>query len=142
VAGTKLILVLGHTRCGAVTTAVELYHSHQDPCEATGCQHLDALVGEIQKSIDDSLATAFPTDKAAYVDEVARRNVLRTMASLRQNSETLDRLVREGRIAIVGGMYNIATGRVEFLNDVAAELDEPYAHPALNRSSDRQLTAR
>lgn len=116
VAGTKLILVLGHTRCGAVTAAVELYHSRQNACEATGCEHLDAIVTELQLAIDDSPIISLPRDKMACVDEVARRNVLRTMAILRRRSRTLDRLVRNGSIAIVGGMYDVVSGEVEFLN--------------------------
>ncbi len=120
VAGSKLIVVLGHTRCGAVTAAVDLYQKQQSVFDATGCQHLDTLISEIQKSIDGSLRSSEFPDHASYVNEVARRNVLRTMAILPQRSETLKRLVYEERIAIVGGIYDVASGRVDFLNDTTA----------------------
>lgn len=125
VAGTKLVLVLGHTRCGAVGTAVELHRTHQTACEATGCEHLDTLVTEIQKSIGENDQALWSSwDRSAYVDEVARRNVLRTMAVLREQSRTLDRLVREGEIAIVGGMYDICSGEVEFLTEASEPVVE------------------
>lgn len=117
VAGVKLIVVLGHTRCGAVTAAVDLYRSHKTAAEATGCEHLDSLTSEIQKSIDPSLHEDFSRNghaKSAYVDEVARRNVLRTMQVVNQQSRTLSRLVEEEKIAIVGGMYDVVSGEVEF----------------------------
>jgi len=122
VAGVKLIVVLGHTRCGAVTAAVDFYRSHQTAAEATGCDHLDVLVTEIQKSIDPLLESEFqqngqtnPAGKAAYVDEVARRNVLRTMSLINQDSRSLARLVKEEKLAVVGGMYDIVSGEVDFL---------------------------
>lgn len=123
VAGTKLIVVLGHTRCGAVTAAVDLHHSRRSASEATGCEHLDVIVEEIQKAVDGDLP-ASARDKASYVDEVARRNVLRTMALLPAKSSTLRNLIRDGRIAIVGGMYDICTGEVTFLNELAEERAE------------------
>ncbi len=121
VAGTKLIVVLGHTRCGAVGAAVDLFHSHKSVAEATGCEHLEPIVGEVQLSIDHELAKSLTRDRAALVDEVARRNVLRTMSSLRRSSGTLDRLIQQHQIAIVGAMYDVTTGQVEFLNDVEDE---------------------
>jgi carbonic anhydrase len=124
VAGTKLIVVLGHTRCGAVTTAVDLYHSRCNASEATGCEHLNVIVEEIQKSIDESLSAADFRDQGAYVDEVARRNVLRTMEVLTQRSSTLQRLVRDGRIAVVGAMYDVVSGRVDFLNEAQTADEE------------------
>ncbi|MFO0919525.1 MAG: SulP family inorganic anion transporter [Planctomycetaceae bacterium] len=116
VAGTKLIVVLGHTRCGAVGAAVELFQTQKSAAEATGCEHLESIVDEIQLSIDRDLLTVFSRDRDACVDEVARRNVLRTLASLRRRSGTLDRLIHEEKIAIVGAMYDVASGRVEFLS--------------------------
>ncbi len=134
VAGTKLILVLGHTRCGAVTAAVDLYRSRQKACEVTGCDHLDSLVTEIQKAIDDKhLNVEYFKDKSSCVDEVARRNVLRTMATLRQRSGTLARLVDEGRIVIVGGMYDVSSGEVDIFNEPAADLVAPSTNGESSR---------
>ncbi|MEY2932913.1 MAG: Bicarbonate transporter BicA [Pseudomonadota bacterium] len=117
VAGAKLILVLGHTSCGAVKAAVELAQSGQTAEEALGCAHLDVLVTEIQRSIDPQLPMSSGSSGAlreSYVDEVARRNVQRTMAVIRQQSRALDRLALDGKLAIVGGLYDVRTGEVSF----------------------------
>ncbi|MES2505455.1 MAG: bifunctional SulP family inorganic anion transporter/carbonic anhydrase [Verrucomicrobiota bacterium] len=118
VAGAKIILVMGHTSCGAVNAAVDLICSHKTAAEATGCVNLDSLITEIQKSVDLSTCKTpdqwLAGEKAAYANEVSRRNVLRTMRKIRERSSTIDSLVRDGKVAIVGGMYDISTGRVSF----------------------------
>ena len=119
VAGAKLILVMGHTRCGAVTAAVDLSCSTQTAAEATGCQNLDEIVSDIQLSIDTDtcihVPSMVPEEKAAYVDTVARQNVATVVRLIPQQSETLARLLQEGRIMIVGAMYDISTGAIDFL---------------------------
>jgi carbonic anhydrase/SulP family sulfate permease len=62
VAGAKLILVLGHTSCGAVRTAVELARKEQTAEEATGCKHIDVLINDIQQSIDPNVPMPLPDD--------------------------------------------------------------------------------
>jgi carbonic anhydrase/SulP family sulfate permease len=119
VAGAKLLLVLGHTSCGAVKAAVELKVAGKSAAEGTGCDHLDTLVDIIQRSIDPSQLKDFSNwaddKKKAFVDEVARKNVLNNMTYLRQNSGMLDRLTRENKIMIVGAVYDVNTGKVNFL---------------------------
>lgn len=118
VAGSKLILVMGHTSCGAVNAAVDLIGAGKSASEATGCVNLDGLITEIQQSVD--LRTLkkpdqwLPGEKAAYANEVSKRNILRTMHKIRERSSTLDDLVRKGSIAIVGALYDIGTGEVSF----------------------------
>jgi carbonic anhydrase/SulP family sulfate permease len=120
VAGAKLIVVMGHTSCGAVKAAVELFETGQNPAEATGCQHLDALVGEIQKAIAPGSKPigdwVTPEIKSIFVDNVSRRNVLRTLDYIRNESETLGALEKAGKVRIVGAIYNIKTGVVDFLD--------------------------
>jgi carbonic anhydrase len=116
VAGARLVLVMGHTRCGAVTAAVDGIGS---AAEATGCEHLDHVVGDIQQSIDPPLCWDVehlsPSGKESLVAEVARRNVARAVESLRRESQAIDGLARDGRVAIVGTMYDVATGDIDFL---------------------------
>ncbi len=123
VAGAKLVLVMGHTRCGAVTAAVELFGSVATVAEATGCQHLDEIVGVVQDSIDESarlsLSGQSPGEKEAFVNAVARRNVERAVERLLRESDALAKLVRDGRLAVVGAMYDVVTGDIEFLGDAA-----------------------
>ena len=119
VAGAKLLLVLGHTSCGAVKASVELKVAGKTASEATGCDHLDELVGIIQGSIDSSQLKDFSNwaddKKRGFVDEVARKNVVNTMNYIREKSGILDRLVRENKIMVVGAVYDVNTGKVEFL---------------------------
>ncbi|MEO6307993.1 MAG: bifunctional SulP family inorganic anion transporter/carbonic anhydrase [Nitrospiraceae bacterium] len=119
VAGAKLILVMGHTRCGAVTAAVNLICSTRTAAETTGCQHLDYIVNDIQQSTDQASCRgieARPADeKESLVNAVARRNVSQVVERMCRESRTLDGLVREQRIAIVGAMYDVVTGEIEFL---------------------------
>jgi carbonic anhydrase/SulP family sulfate permease len=120
VAGAKLLLVLGHTSCGAVKASVDLKVAGKSAAAATGCDHLDELVGIIQGSIDPSQLKEFSNwaddKKRAFVDEVARKNVLNTMLYIRENSGILDRLTRENKIMMVGAIYDVNTGKVEFLD--------------------------
>ena len=119
VAGAKLLMVLGHTSCGAVKASVELKVAGKTAVEATGCDHLDELVGIIQGSIDPTKCKEFASwgddKKKAFVDDVARKNVVNTMNYIREKSRILDRLVRENKIMIVGAVYDVHTGRVNFL---------------------------
>lgn len=118
VAGAKLILVMGHTSCGAVNAAVDLICSKKTASEATGCVNLDTLITEIQKSVDlnacKPVNSWLPGEKVAFSNEVSRRNILRTMRKIRERSSTLDGLVKEGKVAIVGALYDVSTGEVSF----------------------------
>lgn len=118
VAGAKLILVMGHTSCGAVRASVDLICKQQTAAEATGCTNLDSLISDIQQSVNTreckNLSQWPSQEQENYVNDVARKNVLRTISNIRKNSPTLDKLAREGKIAIVGGMYDISTAEVSF----------------------------
>ena len=119
VAGAKLILVMGHTRCGAVTAAVRLICSPGSPPAGPACQHIGPIVDEIRHAIDPAAEEGFgqlpANGQEAVVNAVARRNVARAVELLPRQSETLGGLVRAGRIAVVGAMYDVTTGEVEFL---------------------------
>ncbi len=121
VAQAKLILVLGHTRCGAVTTAVKLNNSSQSIAEATGCEHLDHIIHAIQQTAIPASDTTVEARPAAetdqLVDTVARQNVLQVTTVLREKSRTLAGLVREGRVAVVGAIYDVVTGEIEFFEN-------------------------
>jgi carbonic anhydrase/SulP family sulfate permease len=122
VAGAKLILVLGHTGCGAVTAAVKLACSNANPEQATGCQHLQPIVQEIQRSIDMQSCAQMDRmsnpEQERFVDSVARHNVRHTVQQILLQSKTLHRLVQEGKIAVVGAVYDIASGTLDFLSDL------------------------
>lgn len=119
VAGAKLILVMGHTSCGAVNAAVDLMQYPGTIKEATGCDNLGLLMEAIQESIPRERLKPRQSwtaeEKRLFADEVARRNVLRTIKLIRDQSPALDRMIRDGKIGIVGAMYDVRTGSVEFL---------------------------
>ncbi len=123
VAGAKLIVVMGHTSCGAVTSAVTLKVQNKTALEATGCAHIDSLTDEIQQSIGDLLPNATtmadPELKRAAIDAIAERNVARTIQVVRQRSEALEGLLEEGAIRIVGAMYDVSSGVVAFMEPEA-----------------------
>jgi carbonic anhydrase len=130
VAGAKLIVVMGHTRCGAVNAAVKSYGDLDSVERATGCKHIKVLLESIQKSIDPQ--SPIPTDAEEleqYADTVAVRHVHDTIEKLMTDSEALAKLVTEGKVGIVGGLYDVKTGRVSFFGargPLAQELREPH----------------
>jgi len=118
VIGSKLIVVMGHTSCGAVYAAVDLLANAKKASEATPCGNLDGLITEIQQSINPAslkdCSQWSAADKAIFNNEIARANVIRTISVIRQRSKTLDKLVAEGKIAIVGCLYDVKAGTANF----------------------------
>ena len=117
VAGAKVLLVMGHTRCGAVNATIDLAANKQDPKEATGCEHIGAITQVINQAIDSE--TTITEDRnsknEAFSDRVTELNVRLTMKSIPQKSEAIAKLVREGKVIISGAIYDVKTGKVKFL---------------------------
>ena len=125
VAGVKLAVVLGHTRCGAVTSAVRLVAAGQSAHSATGCQHLQAIVDEIAPCVNERsphwLKTVTDEEFEREVDQVAARNVLRTATQILSRSEVIRNAVEQGRVKVVGALYDVKTGRIKFLDEGAIQ---------------------
>lgn len=107
-AGTKLIVVLGHTSCGAIKGA----------CDHARLGNLTKLIQKIEPAVyavnepkEEALRTSKNLD---FVDAVAAKNVALTIDRIRKESPVLNELEVDGDIKIVGAMYDIATGAVEF----------------------------
>ena len=112
VAGAKLVVVLGHTRCGAVTAAC-------DGGGRTGSGNMQRLLAKLVPAVK---ATPEPKDpalrhgrNAPFVQAVAESNVRLTIDAVRVRSHVLRRLHEQGTIDVVGGMYDVETGAVTFL---------------------------
>lgn len=108
-AGAKLIVVMGHTKCGAVKGA----------CTPTAFKdNLNTLVSGI-RPVADRVRTGYSgtTDGSdyAFVDDVAEENVRDIVARIPAESPTLKSLIESGNLLVVGAMYDVSTGRVEFL---------------------------
>ncbi len=105
-AGAKVVLVMGHTACGAVAGAIA----------GAELGNLTALLAKIRPAV---AATTFAGDRSAgnpaFVDAVARQSVLMTVASIRRDSPVLAEMEQKREIRIVGSMYDLATGEVAFL---------------------------
>ncbi|MDD5268416.1 MAG: carbonic anhydrase family protein [Methylococcales bacterium] len=110
-AGSKLIVVLGHSHCGAILGA----------CAQVELDHLSGLLVKIKPAVDavckeESVASAANND--SLVQKVADKNVQLTVEKIRNESPLLKEMERNGEIGIVGGMYNIETGKVNFYSDI------------------------
>jgi carbonic anhydrase len=104
VLGTKLIVVLGHTQCGAVNAAVKLP-------EVPG--HIVTLINAIKPAVEKAKAT-HPED---LLDASIRENIKIQVEQLRNLEPVLAKRVREGSIQIIGALYHLESGEVEFLQD-------------------------
>ncbi len=124
VAGSKLILVLGHTKCGAVTASVKFCASGADPEQATGCRHLSSIVDSVTPAInrEQCLTVGDGEGFDRYVELVTKDNVLQAVRQIVEVSPILGRLASEGKIGVVGGVYDVAAGEVEFFLDSAVGL--------------------
>jgi carbonic anhydrase len=123
IAGSRLILVLGHTSCGAVKGAVERAASADPDQYAAEYKNLRVLLGDIDVGGElGGFSEMTPDARQVLIDGVARRNVLAGVNGIVERSPALAKLVEQGRIAIVGAVYDIRTGHMEFLVDEALGL--------------------
>ena len=112
--GTRLVVVMGHTRCGAVlTTLFEL----QRPTEHQS-RNLRSIVGFIRPSVEDLLATDLRHDPEALARRAVRANVIAAAQHLRGGSEVLSELIRSDGLCVVGAEYALETGFVDFFDGV------------------------
>jgi carbonic anhydrase len=109
-AGSKAIVVLGHTSCGAVKGA----------CDGVELGNLTSLLSKINASVKETIEPNDPTMRNSsnlqFVNEVAKNNVLRSVENIRVKSNVLRGLEEEGKITIAGAMYDVSTGEVSFLD--------------------------
>lgn len=102
-AGSKLIVVMGHSACGAVRGA----------CEGARLGHLSGLLSKIQPSIE---AVKESGDAAGdeFIHRVAEDNVARVVEEIRSRSDVIDDMIAKGEVGIVGAMYSVTSGAIEF----------------------------
>jgi carbonic anhydrase len=118
IAGSKLIVVLGHSKCGAVKGA----------CDHVEMGNLTELLSKLQPAVYAERETE-DFDKrnsknSSFVENVAAINVRRSVKAIIERSFIIEQMVENGEIGVVGAMHNIETGQVEFYDDVEYIRDE------------------
>lgn len=106
VLGSRLILVLGHTSCGAISSAISVV---KENTQLPG--HLPGLIGQITPAVE----TAMKDNPSDLMAAATLQNVRDGVARLSSGSPVLSGLIGEGKLKVVGGMYELATGKVSLL---------------------------
>lgn len=108
-AGSKIIVVLGHTKCGAVKGA----------CDDVKMGNLTGLLEKLKPSVDSekTVKSERNSKNSEFVEKVASINVRITKKQILKNSPTLRDMIEKGEIALIGGMYDVETGKVDFYDD-------------------------
>lgn len=110
VAGSKVIVVLGHSKCGAVKGA----------CDHVEMGNLTALLSKIQPAVYDEKTETENrnSSNSEFVEKVASINVKRTVNAIMERSPILKEMIQNGEIGIIGGMHNIVNGEVSFFSQI------------------------
>jgi carbonic anhydrase len=112
--GTRLVVVLGHSQCGAIDATLE---ELQRPRENQS-RNLQSIVDRVRPSVESLLATELRHDLGALVKQAVRANIRASVDHLRHGSEVLEQLIRNEGLRIAGAEYSLETGEVEFLDVV------------------------
>jgi carbonic anhydrase len=108
--GTRLVVVLGHSGCGAILATIEELNR---PGE-TQSRNLRSIVDRVRPSVQGLLATELAKDHDALVDAAVRANIRTSVDHLRHGSEVLEQLIIDDGLIVVGAEYSLASGVVEF----------------------------
>ena len=112
--GTRLVVVLGHSQCSAITVTLE---ELRRPTENQS-RNLQSIVDRVRPSVEGLLATELRHDTDALVEQAVRLNIRASAEHLRHGSEVLEQLVRGEGLLVVGAEYSLETGEVDFFDGV------------------------
>ena len=115
--GARLVIVLGHSRCGAIMATVEQLLRPTDEQS----RNLRTIVDRIRPAVEGLLTTEFVHDSESLAHHAVQANVRASVEKLRHGSEILEDLVRRDGLMIVGAEYSLETGIVEFLDKAGEE---------------------
>lgn len=114
--GTRLVVVMGHTRCGAILATLDQL---QQPVENQS-PNLRSIVDRVRPSVETLLRTELRHDRDALVRCAVKANVEQSVNQLRHGSAILEQMIDTGELRIVGAEYSLETGEVAFFDDTAA----------------------
>lgn len=114
--GSTLIVVLGHTSCGAVKAFMDIKHNpdHQHADHAEKLGHIESIVNKLNS--EDEENEVFKTEGSDKYQKAIEANVIHGVKQLRESTPILSEKYNEGKIQIVGAIYHIESGEVEFLD--------------------------
>ncbi len=115
--GTRLVVVLGHSQCGAILATLE--ELERPPHEQS--RSLRSIVGRVRPSVQTLLETELRNDHDALVHQAVRANIRVSASQLRHGSELLEDLMEKDGLVVVGAEYSLETGVVEFFDGVPPE---------------------
>jgi carbonic anhydrase len=110
--GTRLVVVLGHSMCGAIQATLE---DMRRPAEGQS-PNLRSIVERIRPSVEPLLETDFGLHPNALMERAVRANIRASANQLRRGSRILEQLIQERRLAVVGAEYSLETGIVDFFD--------------------------
>ena len=128
---TKLVVVLGHSRCGAILASLEELRRPG----GTQSRNLRSIVDRVRPSVEGLFATELRHNEPELVKQAVRANIRASVDHLRHGSELLEQLILEDGLVVVGAYYSLETGTVEFL-DGAEDTRRPLTHAYKRRSED------
>jgi len=113
--GTRLVVVLGHSQCGAIeATLAQLQHPTQKPS-----RNVQSIVDRVRPSLEGLLATELRHDPQALAHQAVRANIRASASHLRHGSPLIERLIASDGLLVVGAEYSLETGVVDFFDGVA-----------------------
>jgi carbonic anhydrase len=112
--GTRLVVVLGHSRCGAIETTLEQLRR---PVENQS-RNLHSIVDLVRPSVEGLLATDLRHDHDALIHEAVRANIRASVRHLRHGSEIIENLIQNAGLLVVGAEYSLETGEVDFFDNL------------------------
>jgi carbonic anhydrase len=115
--GTQLVVVLGHSQCGAVAATIE---ELQRPAENQS-PNLRAIVDRVRPAVEGLLSTELTRDPQALMRLAIRANISVSVSHLRYSSAVLEKLIHQGALIVVGAQYSVETGVVEFFDGAGLE---------------------
>ena len=110
--GTRLVVVMGHTQCGAIEAAIEAITSDHGPASRNQL----SIVNRVRPNVQSLVTTELARDPVRLRREAMRANVRASVNHLRHGSEVIERLAEEGGLAVVGAELDLMTGEVSFFD--------------------------